>query len=191
MRTVASFLLSSLALLVACGGKPKQADDPSNESTHSSSGDDGTQNTKWDGTSSTPTSTATPSSATSSATGKGPAVSSVNEGSARRQDQYDKDATEVVIKRAARQVQANCGAAKDDSGKAVGPWGKTTITIALGHNGHSKGVTVPSPYQGKQVGSCIEKAFTNLTYPPWGGSDADVQWEVELVQPAPEGGAKK
>jgi len=45
-------------------------------------------------------------------------------------------------------------------------------------------VTVPAPYQGKPVGNCVEKAFTNLTFPPWGGSDAEVSWEVELVNPA-------
>lgn len=179
MRTVTPFLL--VALVVACGGKPKQADDPSNESTHQSTPDDGTQNTKWEGASSKPATTATSTTA----------VSSVQEGSARRQDQYDKDSTEVVLKRAARQVHDNCGAAKDDSGKATGPWGKTTITVSLGHNGHSKGVTVPSPYQGKTVGSCIEKAFTNLTFPPWGGSDTDVQWEVELVQPTDGSAPKK
>ena len=38
-----------------------------------------------------------------------------------RTDQYDKDATEIVIKRAARQVKDNCGAAKGDDGKATGP----------------------------------------------------------------------
>ena len=36
---------------------------------------------------------------------------------------YDKEAVEVVLKRAARQVKANCGAATDEDGKATGPWG--------------------------------------------------------------------
>ncbi len=114
----------------------------------------------------------------------------VQEGATRRSDQYDKEATDVVLKRAARQVKENCGAAKDDTGKATGPWGKATIQVQLGHNGRSKGLTVPAPYQGKVTGNCIEKAFANLTYPPWGGSDAQVDWEVEVVQPAAEGGKK-
>jgi hypothetical protein len=116
----------------------------------------------------------------------------LTEAPTRRTDQYDKEATEVVIKRAARQVKANCGAAKGDDGKATGPWGKVTVQLQLGSNGHSKGITVPSPYQGKPAGNCIEKAFTNLTFPPWGGTDTEVSWEVELVSPeAPATPVKK
>ena len=97
---------------------------------------------------------------------------------------YDKESTEIVLKRSARQVKDNCGAAKDETGKATGPWGKLTIQVALGRNGHSKGVTVPAPYDGKAPGKCIVQAFSNLQYPPWAGSDTTVEWEVELVKPA-------
>jgi len=100
------------------------------------------------------------------------------------QGHYDKDATEMVLKRSARQVKENCGAAKDETGKATGPWGKVTIQIALGRNGHSKEVTVPAPFEGKASGKCIVQAFTNLQYPPWAGSDESVDWEVEVVKPA-------
>src|SRR4051812_24041398 len=58
-------------------------------------------------------------------------------------DTYDKEATEVILARAARSVKANCGHAKDENGKAVGPWGKTKVAVKLGHNGRSKGATVP------------------------------------------------
>jgi hypothetical protein len=44
-------------------------------------------------------------------------------------------------------------------------------------------VTVPAPYQGKPTGNCVEKAFSSLTFPPWGGADTEISWEVELVQP--------
>ncbi len=88
-----------------------------------------------------------------------------------------------MLKRAARQVKANCGFATDSDGKAAGPWGKVTIQVNLGHNGHSKGTTIPSPYDGKPVGRCISQAFANLIFPPWGGADMQVDWEVELVQP--------
>lgn len=160
--------------LVACG-KPKQADDPTNESTHPPP-DDGTGNVKWEGASPPPP---PPSKGQgTSATG------SVHEAETRRNDVYDKEATEVVLKRAARQVKDNCGAATDESGKATGPWGKATLQVQLGHNGHSKGVVVPPPYQGKPVGNCVEKAFANLTFPPWGGADTEVPWEVEIAPPS-------
>lgn len=97
---------------------------------------------------------------------------------------YDKESTEIVLKRSARQVKDNCGAAKDETGKATGPWGKLTIQVALGRNGHSKGVTVPAPYDGKAPGKCIMQAFSNLQYPPWAGTDTSIDWEVELVKPA-------
>ena len=157
--------LVPLALLVACGGK-KDAKDPSTDDKPAMAD----ETPKWEGASSAPPDPKKPGSI-------------VNEGGKTRTDQYDKEATEVVLKRAARQVKDNCGAAKDDNGKAIGPWGKGTLQVQLGHNGHSKGVTVPSPYQGKPVGNCIEKAFTGLTFPPWTGADTEVNWDVEVIEP--------
>ena len=168
---LASVTICAVLLSSACG-KPKQADDPSNESTHKPTPDDGTASTKWEG--------ASPPAPTSEAKTRGPNTT-VTEAATRRTDVYDKEATEITVKRAARQVKENCGAAKDDTGKAVGPWGKATLQIQLGHNGHSKGLTVPAPFQGKPTGNCIEKAFTNLTFPPWAGADTEISWEVELL----------
>ena len=166
--------VSSLALALAgCGGKPKQVGEYPAENENKS----GEETPKWEGAAPPPP----PLSAEEKAKPKG---GGVNEAATRRTDQYDKEATETVIKRAARQVKENCGHAKDDNGKAVGPWGKATLQIQLGASGRSKGVTVPAPYQGKPVGNCVEKAFANLTYPPWGGADAEVSWEVEIVNPA-------
>jgi hypothetical protein len=173
-----------LALLFAGCGGDKKAKNPSD--TTSSSPD---ETPKWEGATNPKPDDPKPSSASSSgggSSGGGSSGGAVHEASARRTDQYDKEATEMVLKRAARQVKDNCGAAKDDNGKAVGPWGKATIQVQLGRNGHSKGTTVPSPYQGKPTGNCIEKAFTNLTFPPWNGQDAEVAWEVELVEPGKE-----
>src|SRR5580693_2627379 len=67
---------------------------------------------------------------------------------------YDKDAVEIELKRAGRQVKANGGSATDDDGAATGPWGKTTASVTLGSNGHVKQVSVPAPYDGKAVGVC-------------------------------------
>jgi hypothetical protein len=167
-----SWLLVGVAAIAACAGKRQESKDPSTENTSSTSSTDDTP--KWDSSSTTGT---TPTTSK-------PTTPSIHEKPARRTDQYDKEATEVVLKRAARQVKDNCGQTKGDDGKATGPWGKVTIQVMLGPNGHSKGVTVPAPYQGKPVGNCIEKAFTNLTFPPWAGSDTPVDWEVELVDPS-------
>lgn len=178
--------------LIACGSsKPPPATDPSSDPSSNARVD---ETPKWEGATN-PTGNSSSASGASSATAATgepkPKGRDLQEGAARRSDQYDKEATEVVLKRAARQVKENCGAAKDDTGKATGPWGKASIQVQLGHNGRSKGITVPSPYQGKVTGNCIEKAFANLTYPPWGGQDAQVDWEVELVQPAAEPATKK
>ena len=105
-------------------------------------------------------------------------------GASQRTDQYDKEATEVVIKRAARQVKENCGARRATTARRPARGARPRSRSSSEKNGHSKGVTVPAPYQGKPVGNCVEKAFTNLTFPPWGGSDTEVSWEVELVNPA-------
>jgi hypothetical protein len=97
---------------------------------------------------------------------------------------YDKDAVEVQLKRAARQVKSNCGAATDDEGKATGPWGSTKASVVLGRNGHVKQVTVPSPYDGKPVGICVVHAFQRIQFPPYAGStDVVVDWDVEINKP--------
>lgn len=161
--------------LVACGGEKKEAKDPS--STTDSQPPSADEPTKWEGA----TNPKPEDKSTETSTGKSGAV--VHEAPTRRADQYDKDATETVLKRQARQVKDNCGAAKDEEGKATGPWGKLTVQVQLGHTGRSKGVTIPAPYADKPVGKCIQNAFSNLTFPPWGGQDTQVDWEVELVQP--------
>jgi len=81
-------------------------------------------------------------------------------------------------------VKGNCGAATDEEGKASGPWGKTTVTVKLGHNGHSQGATIPAPYDGKPVGNCATRAFAILTFPPFAGGDTTVDWPVEIDAPA-------
>ena len=97
---------------------------------------------------------------------------------------YDKDAVYVQLKRAARQVKGNCGAATDDTGLATGPWGQTKVSVVLGRNGHVKKVTVPAPYDGKPVGVCVEHAFQKLVFPPYGApSDAILDWDIEVTQP--------
>ncbi|HEY2518309.1 MAG TPA: hypothetical protein VGI39_45885 [Polyangiaceae bacterium] len=98
-------------------------------------------------------------------------------------DHYDKEETEVVLNRAARQVKDNCGLAKDEDGKAGGPWGKTNVSITLGHNGHTRTVTIPEPFDGKPSGRCAVKAFSNLTFPPWSGPDETIEWAVEIPHP--------
>lgn len=97
---------------------------------------------------------------------------------------YDKEAVDVQLKRAARQVKANCGSATDDDGKATGPWGSTKVSVTLGRNGHVRGVTIPTPYDGKPVGVCVVHAFEKIQFPPYPGStDVVVDWDVEIVQP--------
>jgi len=151
--------------IVACGGEKKEAKDPSDKPVPE-------ETPKWEGADRTPPEDKPKAGAPR-----------VNEPPKQRSDQYDKEATNVALKRAARQVKDNCGATKDENGKATGPWGKLTVQVQLGHNGHSQGTTVPPPYAGKPVGNCIERAFKNLTFPPWQGADTQVDWEVELVEP--------
>jgi hypothetical protein len=172
-RSIMIWGVCALGVLIACGGSKKEAKDPSDDKPYED------EVPKWEGATN-PRPEDPPSKASTSSGG------TVNEAPAKRSDQYDKEATEMVLKRAARQVKDNCGHAKDDNGKAVGPWGKATIQIVLGSNGHSKGTTIPEPFQGKPTGNCVEKAFANLTFPPWHGQDAQIDWEVEIVEPGKE-----
>lgn len=98
-------------------------------------------------------------------------------------DHYDKEATEVILNRTSRLVKDNCGHAKDEDGKAAGPWGKVSLSVTLGHNGHTRSVTIPEPFDGKPTGKCAVRAFSNLTFPPWTGPDETLDWPIEIPQP--------
>jgi hypothetical protein len=164
-------LLSAGALAVLslfgaarCGGG-STAKDPSTDPT--TKPDDSAP--KWD-SNSEPSATTKSSAATADPTARSGMV-------------YDKDATEVVLKRGERQVKDNCGHAKDADNKLTGPYGKVTVTLVLGHNGHMKEVKVPAPFEGKPTGACIVNCFDNLIFPPWHGPDTSVDREVEVVKP--------
>ena len=183
-------------LACACGGTKKPAADPA---ATTPAADEETATTKWDTTSETAESarrskslSASSPSSRESATAPGP--SSTGEQltpsapqKQRRSDEYDKEGTEVVLKRAARQVKANCGSATDEDGKASGPWGKGNMMLVLGHNGHMKDVSVGAPFEGKAAGRCAVQAFKLLTYPPWAGADMTIDYPIDIVPPsAPE-----
>ncbi len=97
---------------------------------------------------------------------------------------YDKDEVEAKMRRSAKQIKSNCGAATDDDGKATGPWGTVHATVTLGRNGHVKDVSIPDPYSGKPVGICVSRQLKDLIYPPYAGSsDATIEWDFEVVKP--------
>jgi hypothetical protein len=154
--------------LVACGGSK-----PANDASGTPTAQDGTEPAKWD------------SSSTTNEPKKPAGATKLPDSAPKRKDsEYDKEQTDIVLARAAKQVKANCGEAKNEDGKAEGPWGKTKITVVLGHNGHTRSAQVGAPYEGKPVGRCMVQAFSNLTFPPWAGQDTTIEWDVEAVQPA-------
>jgi|GEM_PF-800721 hypothetical protein len=181
--------LSTVLVLAACGGQTKQADSPgtcpegtvlrgsdcvppAGEKDRAAAQDRAIESTPPPGPAPVSADTPTPSApAASPQASSGPVP-------------YDKDSVEVELKRGARQVKANCGAATDDEGHATGPWGKTKASITLGRNGHIKQVTLPAPYDGKPVGLCIAHSFDKIQFPPYAAdTDAVVDWDVELVRP--------
>jgi hypothetical protein len=172
-----------LVSVAACGGGAKGADSPGNCP-------DGTVLSGSDCVpSSTPSTHASdePSSPSSDTAGSGAASGSADptpSGSTGGKTPYDKDSVEIELKRASRQVKANCGSATDDNGTAAGPWGKTTASVTLGRNGHIKEVTVPAPYDGQPDGVCAVNAFKKIQFPPYASSsDVVIPWDIEFVKP--------
>lgn len=159
-RLLGAGALVMLGVLAQCGGG-STAKDPTTDPT--TKPDDSAP--KWDSTSQ-PSATAKPT-----------------DPNARSGNVYDKESTEIPLARATRQVKDNCGHAKDADGKLSGPYGKTTITVVLGHNGRMKEVKIPAPFEGKPTGNCIVQSFSNLIFPPWAGPDTPVEREVEVVKP--------
>ncbi len=179
-----------MVLVVGCGGSDKPAENASTASDCPAGmvkegGDcvapEGQSGPGHAATSSTSTSTSSgTSSGTSTSSGGGGGTTTPPQ----EKTAYDKDAVEVVLKRAATQVKSSCGAASDENGKANGPWGQTKASVRLGRNGHVRGVDVPAPYADKPVGTCIQHAFQNLVFPPYAApADVTIDWDVELVKP--------
>lgn len=191
-----------LLALAACGGGAKQADSPGTcpEGTvlhgsdclppEAAGGDDSTSSHASSSASSGHSSAPEdkfddhPSSGGGSGSAASATTSAATPSSGGGKTPYDKDAVEIELKRASRQVKANCGSATDDTGKANGPWGKTTANVTIGRNGHIKAVTLPAPYEGTPGGICAANAFEKIQFPPYAGSsDVAVDWEIELVKP--------
>jgi hypothetical protein len=169
---LAPVLATAVAVLLGgCGpSKPPLAPDSNSETTAESP----------ENNSSSSSSRGAPATSGTSTPGAG-----IQERGDRNKNAYDKEATDVVLRRAARQAEANCGFAKDEAGVAAGPWGKLTVKLTLGHNGRLRTVTVPASYDGKPAGKCIEKAYTGLIFPTWEGADLDLDWDLDIAKPAP------
>ena len=184
-------LLVGLVGLAACGGKgadsPGNCPDgtvlkgsdcvPADPPSHAS--DDSAASGGGGGGSSAPSTAAGPSSNSTSDSSSTP-----ESAPAGGKTPYDKDSVEIELKRASRQIKANCGSATDDSGSSPGPWGKTAASITLGRNGHVKDVSVPAPYDGAPDGVCAANAFKKIQFPPYSSSsDVVIEWDIELVKP--------
>jgi hypothetical protein len=188
--------MAALAL-AACGGGAKQADSPGTcpEGTvlrgadcvpPEAAGDDSTptKHAKKDDDDELPSSPASSQGGSDKPSSSSSGDSSSSSAASSAKTPYDKDAVEAQLKRASRQVKANCGSATDDEGKATGPWGSMKASVVLGRNGHVKQVTIPSQYDGKPVGLCIVHAFEKLVFPPYAGSsDVSIDWDVEVTPP--------
>jgi hypothetical protein len=177
---VGALCATGFVCLVSCGGGAKGADSPEN-----CTGPDCNPTTSSGHASDEPPSSSSSSSSdTSSGGSAASAASEAPPAAPGGSTPYQKDAVEVELKRAARQVKANCGSATDENGTATGPWGKTTASVTLGRNGHIKDVSLPAPYGGTPDGECAVNAFKKIQFPPYASSsDVVLQWDVEFVKP--------
>jgi hypothetical protein len=97
---------------------------------------------------------------------------------------YDKDEIDAKMKRSAKQIKANCGAATDEEGKATGPWGTVHVSVTLGRNGHVKDVAIPDPYKDKPVGTCISRQLMKIIFAPYVASDdSTIEEDFEVTKP--------
>jgi hypothetical protein len=167
---------SCVVALVACGGQTNRAQSPG----------PCPEGTALQGSDCLPTSANSASSEEAPAPSPvpSPATDATSNQSSAASPPYDREAVEAELKRAARSIKANCGAATNDDGQATGPWGATQATVTLGRNGHIKQVSVPAPYAGQPVGVCVVHAVQKIWFPPYAASaDVSVDWDVEIVKP--------
>jgi hypothetical protein len=166
--------------LAACGGGAKQASAPGNCPEGSSLQGDTCVPETAQGAPASGGESGSPKASTNSMPSSGGGSDTANVD----HPTYDKDAVDLELKRAAKQIKDNCGSATNEDGVKAGPWGSTTATLVLGRNGHVADVTVPSPYSGKPVGECVVRSFKKIQFPPYAGAnDVTVTWDVEIKEP--------
>ena len=105
---------------------------------------------------------------------------------------YDKDAVDVQLKRAARQIKAQLRRGdRRRTAQATGPWGTTKASVMLGRNGHVKQVTDPRPVR-RQAGRRLRdrtrsrRSSSRRTPRP---ATSVLDWDIEIVKPAEQVGA--
>ena len=159
-----SLCIAVLGIAAACGlAKPAESPSPSDEKPSGDSTDAATST--GDSDASSPPPAVAKVEAPPAPTHTAPPPAATPPPAEEEKVPYDKEAVLIALRRAARGVKANCGAATDEDGKVTGPWGKATVTVKLGHNGHARGTVVPAPYDGKPVGKCIASAFAIVIFP--------------------------
>jgi hypothetical protein len=178
---------------LGCGGGDKHADSPSNcpdgtllkgSDCVPAGGDHESEGSSAASTSESTGGSKSDDHASSGSSGGGSSSPAASEPSPSGKTPYDRDSVEVELKRASRQVKANCGSATDENGAATGPWGKTTASVTLGRNGHIRDMTVPAPFDGKPDGLCAVNAFKKIQFPPYSSSsDVVIPWDIEFVKP--------
>jgi hypothetical protein len=186
LRAMKQALFGLAVAVAACGGGAKQAESPGEcpEGTVLKGSDCVPPESGGDGESPKKKKKMSDDDAEKSLASGGGDTSPAGGGGGGGGGSYDKEAVEAQLRKAAKQIKSNCGAASDDEGNKTGPWGTAHTSIALGRNGHVKQVSVPAPYDGKPVGICLARALQKIVFPPYAASDdASIEWDFELVKP--------
>ncbi len=93
---------------------------------------------------------------------------------------FDEQQAELELKRATLSAET----CPDVVGDPKMPTGNTTVTLTFAHDGSVSEVTIPPPFEGTRLGTCVLNAYKGLFVPPYTGEDQVMSWEVTLDGPS-------
>lgn len=58
--------------------------------------------------------------------------------------------------------------------------GSTSVTVTFGRDGLVTEATIPPPFEGTQLGSCVLNAYKRINVPPYRGEIQVITWDLKL-----------
>lgn len=58
--------------------------------------------------------------------------------------------------------------------------GNTSVTVTFGRDGLVTAASIPPPFEGTQLGSCVLNAYKRINVPPYRGEIKVITWDLKL-----------
>jgi hypothetical protein len=124
------------------------------------------------------------------ARGDDPSAYSGEETDAEKKRAFDRNQTEMELKRATRSAES-CPGVVAEQEKKDHPRGETRVSVTFQEDGTVRQISIPSPFDGTPVGDCVMRAYKSVIIPPYTGGDQIIDWDLSLKDEPKAGAATK